>query len=49
MNLGRVSSAALMASGLAGVVMPGRVGTTAVEIGLVGAALLGARAARGRR
>src|SRR5258706_11089168 len=28
MNLGRVSSAALMASGLAGVVMPGRVGTT---------------------
>ena len=28
MNLGRVSSAALMASGLAGVVMPGRVGST---------------------
>lgn len=32
MNLGRVSSAALMASGLAGVVMPGRVGTT-LELG----------------
>jgi len=28
MNLGRVSSAALMASGLAGVVMPGRVAAT---------------------